>query len=236
MRLYLLSFGTYEPSGAPFPGYLIQADDGTNVLVDTGLARSRIGVEREPGSSGARMGEEDYVVNRLAALGLAPRDVGYVVCTHFDWDHAGGHDAFPDAEFVVQRAQYEVAQRHQRFHDGGKHWNHPALRYRLVDGDIELLPGVELIETSGHVPGHQSVLVRLPHTGPVILAIDAIPGASFLDPDRRPIMPYDMDGPSTRASTRKLVDLAESVGAAMIIRGHDAAQWKRLKKAPEYYD
>lgn len=38
-------------------------------------------------------------------------------------------------------------------------------RIRLVDGDTELLPGLELIETSGHVPGHQSVLVRLPKTG-----------------------------------------------------------------------
>jgi N-acyl homoserine lactone hydrolase len=30
---------------------------------------------------------------------------------------------------------------------------------------MELLPGLELIETSVHVPGHQSVLVRLPKRG-----------------------------------------------------------------------
>ena len=44
----------------------------------------------------------------------------------------------------------------------------------MVDGDTELLPGVTLIETSGHAPGHQSVLVRLPKTGAVLLVIDAV--------------------------------------------------------------
>ena len=53
-------------------------------------------------------------------------------------------------------------------------------RIRLVDGDTELLPGLELIETSGHVPGHQSVLVRLPKTGAILLPIDAVPFARAL--------------------------------------------------------
>lgn len=53
------------------------------------------------------------------------------------------------------------------------HWDDANLHYRFVDGDIELVPGVELIETSGHVPGHQAVLVCLPQTGPILLAIDA---------------------------------------------------------------
>jgi len=59
-------------------------------------------------------------------------------------------------------------------------WDQPIERIRLVDGDTELLPGLELIETSGHVPGHQSVLVRLPKTGAVLLTIDAVPSARAL--------------------------------------------------------
>jgi hypothetical protein len=38
------------------------------------------------------------------------------------------------------------------------------------------------VATGGHVPGHQSVLVRLPETGPVLLAIDAVPAAAYFDP------------------------------------------------------
>ena len=47
-------------------------------------------------------------------------------------------------------------------------WDAPGLRHRLIDGGAVLPPGVELIATPGHVPGHQSVLVRLPRTGPVL--------------------------------------------------------------------
>ncbi len=52
-------------------------------------------------------------------------------------------------------------------------WDQPKARLRLVDGDTALLPGLELLETSGHVPDHQSVLVRLPKTGAILLTIDA---------------------------------------------------------------
>ena len=223
MKLYILQYSVNPESGSPVPGYLIQTDDGTNVLVDTGFPAGQ-----EP--------EEDFVVNRLASVGVAPGDIRYVVATHFDMDHAGAHDQFSDAEFVVQRAHYEAAKQHPRFDRAREYWDRPELRYRQVDGDAELLPGIELIESGGHVPGHQAVLVRLPNTGPVLLAIDAIPRASQLDPDTRPIGPYDMDEAATRASTRKLVELARREGVSLIVHGHDANQWKTLKKAPEYYD
>ena len=61
-------------------------------------------------------------------------------------------------------------------------------RIRLVDGDTELLPGLELIETSGHVLGHQSVLLRLPKMGPVLLVADAIIYSALCDPDTRKVL------------------------------------------------
>ena len=91
---------------------------------------------------------------------------------------------------------------------------------RLVDGDTELLPGLELIETSGHVPGHQSVLVRLPKTGAVLLTLDAVPfGAGFIrdvqDDGSNP------DAEAIRASTIKLLDLVEREQIGLVIFGHD---------------
>jgi N-acyl homoserine lactone hydrolase len=104
-----------------------------------------------------------------------------------------------------------------------------------VDGDTELLPGLELIETSGHVPGHQSVLLRLPKTGTVLLTIDAVPfGAGFTrdaqDDGSQP------DGEASRASRIKLLDRVEREHIGLVIFGHDAAQWETLKKAPEFYE
>jgi N-acyl homoserine lactone hydrolase len=102
-------------------------------------------------------------------------------------------------------------------------------RIRLVDGDTELLPGLELIETSGHVPGHQSVLVRLPKTGAILLTIDAVPFGEGFTRD-------EQDDEAVRASTIKLLDLVEREHIGLVIFGHDTAQWETLKKAPEFYE
>lgn len=235
MRLYLLQLGLSAESGSPIPGYLIQTDDGSNILVDTGYPP---GEYQLPGIAGGRFPAADYVVNRLAVIGVAPADIRYVVCTHLDPDHAGSHDAFPEAEFVIQREHYRVAREegHQRFNGTRAHWDDPRLRYRLVDGDTELLPGIELIESSGHVPGLQTLLVRLPETGPVLLAIDAMSrNIAGYTPETRPIGPYDADEAGTRATTRKLLDLAAREGVTLTIYGHDPDDWKKLRKSPEYY-
>lgn len=254
MRLYLLQLGMLPAfGGIPLPGYLIQTDDGANVLVDTGYPRGIRGRREQataellltdPGDPvtaftaevvrNLRDDAEDLVVNRLAAIGLAPRDIAYLVCTHFDLDHAGNHDLFPGAELVVQRRLVEAAARHPRFRLAGSTWETPGRRYRLVDGDMRLLPGIELIETGGHVPGHQSVLVRLPETGPVLLAIDAITGPEYLAPDA-PDMLQDMDPVAKRASVAKLRALAARERVTLTIFGHDAEQWQSLRKSPAFY-
>ena len=235
MRLYLLHYGTHSTTGTPYPGYLIQTDDGTNILVDTGFPRETVGAYRQATEPGAKVDEENYVVNQLAALGLTPHDIRYLIATHLDGDHAGGHDEFPDSEIVIQKEHLEAAKTLPRFQGNRAHWDAPGLHYRMVEGDTELVPGVELIESSGHKPGHQSVLVRLPETGPVLLAIDAIPRMDQRDADTRTIGAPDMDEAGVRASTRKLMDLAQREGVTLIIHGHDPAQWATLKKPPAYY-
>lgn len=230
MRLHLLPLGTIRAIGAPVPGYLIRLDDGTDVLVDTGYPRDDHGgpVEVRP---------DDHLERRLAALGLTPADIDVVVCSHLDLDHVGNHELFGHAEFVVQRTHLAVARGGAvaRIEQARPHWGRPHLHYREVDGDVDLLPGITLLESSGHVPGHQSVLVRLPRTGPVLLAVDAVPLGATLDPDTRPILPFDLDAATTRASTRKLVDLARHEGA-LLVRGHDPVQWRGLRTTPAYYD
>ncbi len=109
------------------------------------------------------------------------------------------------------------------------------MRYRLVDGDTELLPGVTLIESSGHAPGHQSVLVRLPQTGPVLLAIDAVVMQRLFITDRQ-AWPMDDNAEQLRASTGKLLALVAREQVALVVFGHDGQQWRTLRKAPAWYD
>ncbi len=211
--------------------YLVETGDGKHVLIDTGYPAD---VPLPPGTAVDEHAKT--VIDRLDELGLHPDDVDVLICTHFDVDHVGYHDAFSKAELVVQREQYEVARAgHPRFASARSHWDHPSLRYRLIDGDTELLPGLSLIETSGHVPGHQSVLVRLPRTGRVLLAIDAVMLERLFTPDR-PAQQMDDNEERLRASTRKLLDLVERERVALVVFGHDGQQWQTLKRAPDYYD
>jgi N-acyl homoserine lactone hydrolase len=78
------------------------------------------------------------------------------------------------------------------------------------------------------------VLVRLPRTGPVLLAADAVSLERLFTPDR-PAQPTE-DTEELRASTRKLSDLVDAEGVALTIFHHDGAQWRSLKRAPSFYD
>lgn len=212
------------------PCYLIETGDGKNILIDTGMA-----ADARPADA-SRSQNEKNVLESLADLGLGPADIDTLICTHFDIDHAGYHDLFPNAELIVQRIHYVLARNgHPRFAAARSHWDHPALRYRFVDGDIELVPGLTLLETSGHAPGHQSVLVRLPNTGPVLLAIDAVVMQRLFSMERK-AWPNDDNEEQLLASTRKLLDVVEREQVQLVVFGHDGQQWKGLKKAPEFYE
>ena len=237
-RLYLLQLSTTtlpvaagQTLAMSSGCYLAQTSDGKNILIDSGLPEE---YQPPPGMPPPERGKN--VIEQLAALGVRPDDIDLLICTHFDVDHAGYHDAFMQAELVVQREHYELARSgHPRFAPARAHWDHPALRYRLIDGDTELLPGLTLLETSGHTPGHQSVLVRLPQTGPVLLTIDAVMMQRLFTPDRKK-WPADDNEEQLRASTRKLLELVEREQVALVIFGHDGQQWQMLKKAPLYYE
>jgi N-acyl homoserine lactone hydrolase len=236
-RLYLMQLGTASiPVGdqlteMSFGCYLVQMEDGKNILIDTGLA-----ADFTPPPDMPPIAFRPNVVEQLALLGLQPDDIDVVVSTHFDVDHVGYIDAFPNAKHIVQREQYEQARGgHPRFVGNRHHWDHPALQYQLVDGDTELLPGLSLIATSGHAPGHQSVLLHLPQTGPVLLAVDAVAQQQLFTPDRT-AWPLDDNEQQLLASTQKLLDLVASENVALVVFGHDGEQWKALKKAPDWYE
>jgi len=228
-RLYLMQVATLPPINMPAVCYLIQTGDNKNILLDTGLSDN---LQLPPGFPMPELGQN--VIEQLALLDLQPDDIDLLICTHFDLDHAGQHGAFTRAQFVVQRKHYEQARENQRFAMTRPQWDQPPSRYRFLDGDTELLPGLTLIETSGHTAGHQSVLVQLPATGPVLLTIDAVPEQESFTPDR-PLGPFDEDEEGVRASVRKLLDLVQREQVALVIFGHDGKQWPTLKKVPEYY-
>ncbi len=236
-KLYLfpLSFTTMPlPSGTlemVMGCYLIQTSDNQHILIDTGLP-----ADYTPPAAMPPAQDTTNVIQQLNAIGLRPENVDMLICTHFDVDHAGYNDTFPNAELIVQQEHYELARSgHPRYAAARAHWDHPSLRYRLVDGDTELLPGLTLLKTSGHAPAHQSVLVHLPQTGSVLLAIDAVVMQRLFTVERK-AWPMDDNEEQLRASTQKLLDIVAREHVNLVVFGHDGQQWKTLKKAPDFYD
>ena len=152
---------------------LVEHDDGL-VLIDTALGNKEdakfldiYGVENQ-GLEGATQLED-----ALASAGFLPRDVKWVINTHLHFDHAGGNTtmdpdlendprrhvrpAFPNATYVVQRGELEFA-RHTNERTRASYLPHnfepiaAANRWRLLDGDSEVLPGISVRLTPGPRP------------------------------------------------------------------------------------
>ena len=207
------------------------------VVVDTGVDPGAIeDVEGAWGSQEDRVGvpimeRGQEVLAQLARVGLQPSDVRYVVNTHLHGDHVGGQTDLPDATFVCQRAEYEYA------HDPDipsmvREYPHEnlrfdELRYEPIDGELDLYGdgAITLLPTPGHTPGHQSVLLRLPETGPVILTGDAIWTQANLD---EMTLPGIIWFPSEYVrSRRRLLELQRETGAQWF-HTHDPETFGRL--------
>ena len=224
LELHIFEVATVRDNNAPIPAYLITLPDGRRWLVDTGCLADMIDAPDAPFT----VTRSSHIVGQLASLSLSPTDIDTVIVSHLDPDHAGAHDEFPHAEFVIQAAHHRHATESVllRYEWMRPHWE--KSRWRLVEGDVELAEGVTVIECGGHVPGHQAVLVDLPNTGPVLLAGDA--WMRDTDPETRPMTPHDLDERETRASQRKLMRLAADRKAALVIHNHDAEQWHTLDR------
>jgi N-acyl homoserine lactone hydrolase len=253
MKLYLLNLGRCEVDKGrvltpgsddgvritiPVVAYLIETDAGQRILVDSGMNRKQVA---DSGTTvrtrSARryvtpiMTARDDIRHRLNEINVTVRDVDILISTHFHFDHAGNHADFGHARIVAQREAYEYAKANP-LRCPPDAWDLSQLSYELIEDDQEIAAGISLVETSGHVPGHMSVVVRLPRAGTFVLAIDAIATRENLERDN---WAAHVDPDRGRASARKLAAIAQRE-RGVLITGHDAAEWAHLMHAPDYYE
>lgn len=148
------------------------------ILVDTGVKTPEQTADfHHP----MRQTEEQKLHTALEMIGLHPDDIDIVINTHLHWDHCSNNHLFQRARFFVQREELRYAASplpiHTKGYDLQNNGMGPPLnncRLEVVDGDVEIAPGVTLIYTPGHTPGSQGVLVGSTK-GKVFLAGDTIP-------------------------------------------------------------
>jgi N-acyl homoserine lactone hydrolase len=166
---------------------------------------------------------------QLDQLGVKPSDIKAMAVSHTHPDHIGNVEMFPEARLYVQKVEYDWpgADNQPRFKP-----EHPVTK--LV-GDLDLFGDGSLIilSTPGHTPGHQSLLVRLPHTGAIVLSGDAVHFTSNWENRGVPVNNFSKD--LTLASMQKISDTLTKENAQLWIN-HDRAQRDSLKMSPEFYD
>lgn len=223
----------------PVCAYLLDTAEGW-ILLDTGL-NGRNG--REPARRQQKFLEhnlnppairdEHLLQPQLAEIGVATTDIHHVVLSHMHYDHAGNLDLFRHARVSVQRREHM----HAFGADPGfayfrDEYDLPDISWDLRDGDWQALPGLQLIVTDGHTPGHQSALVHLPQTGPVLLPFDAADLAENLNEG---VLPGECSDPE--AAERSLLRIGSLVrrNGATVLFLHDPGTIQSMVLTPDCY-
>ncbi len=130
--------------------------------------------------------------------------------------------SFPNATYVVQRGELEFGMNpHERARASYLEPNYApvtaAQRWRLVSGEAELVPGIRLLPTPGHVPHHQSIMLedggeRALYCG------DLVPTSAHLPLPW--IMGYDLEPLVTLETKRAILARAEAEGWLLVFE-HD---------------
>jgi glyoxylase-like metal-dependent hydrolase (beta-lactamase superfamily II) len=210
--------------------YLIKHRQGW-LLWDTGIADAIAAMPQGQAPRDPRMTHwrrPKTLASQLEQLGLAPTDIKFVAVSHTHPDHVGNMGMFGGAMLLVQKAEHEwpspVGPRFK-----------PEQPVTKLEGDHDVFGDgtVMIIATPGHTPGHQSLLVRLPRTGAVLLSGDAV---HFKDNwDHRRIPEGNFDQEQSRASLARMADLLAKENAQLWIN-HDKIQRDGQKLSPQFYE
>jgi glyoxylase-like metal-dependent hydrolase (beta-lactamase superfamily II) len=169
------------------------------------------------------------LVSQLEQLGVKPSDIKAMAVSHTHPDHIGNVEMFPTAMLYVQKAEYAwpAADNKPRFKP-----EHPVTQ---LEGDHDVFGdgSVTILSTPGHTPGHQSLKVKLPRTGEIVLSGDAAHFKSNWENRRVPVTNTSKE--QTVASMEKIFGVLEKDKAQLWIN-HDKAQRDSLKMAPEFYE
>jgi N-acyl homoserine lactone hydrolase len=169
------------------------------------------------------------LAGQLDQIGVKPSDIRAMAVSHTHPDHIGNVEMFPTAMLYVQKTEYDWpdANNQPRFKA-----EHPVTK---LDGDRDVFGdgSVVILRTPGHTPGHQSLLVKLPKTGAVVLSGDAVHFRDNWDNRRVPSMNVSKE--QTTASMQKIADTLTK-GKAQLWINHDKAQRDSLRMAPAFYE
>jgi N-acyl homoserine lactone hydrolase len=225
----------------PISAYLLETSQGF-VLIDTGINSTLTNNPELAYENFTAKGwhpvpivlPEHEMLTQLEKIGVRPQDISHVIMTHTHADHTGNLKHFRHAKISIQRLEYEHA-----FGDNTStawikgDYDFPDMQWDIVEGDWEVMPGLKVISTRGHTPGHQSVVVELPNSGTIVLVADS--GDLWENFEQEVLPGESVDDAAALASIRRLKQIAHEREGRLFL-GHDPNFIQQVKLAPDYYD
>jgi glyoxylase-like metal-dependent hydrolase (beta-lactamase superfamily II) len=164
------------------------------------------------------------IEDALASNGIALADVTGAANCHLHFDHSGQNARLPSGvPIFVQRAEWRMV--HVPEYTIPEWVDAPGLSYELLDGETEVAPGLRLVPTPGHAPGHQSLVMDAPE-GTVVLAGQALQSRREWEGATEPAASGAPSAPDRDAYVRS-VERLRALEPVRVHFAHDPAIWER---------
>ena len=178
------------------------------------------------------------LADSLREIGVKPGDIQHFAMSHSHGDHSGNANLFGASTLYMQSVEYDAV------------FGPEPQKYNFIAANFEKLRGARVVKlngdhdvfgdgsvliksTPGHTIGHQSLFVRLPKTGPVLLSGDMTHLMENWQAKRSPWFNFDLVQ-STR-SMNEMEQFMALTGAKLWIN-HDRAQNAAILKAPAFIE
>ena len=206
-----------------------------NILVETGIGN------KLPEKMAKIYKQPAQLLDNLHSAGVAPEDIDIVINTHLHFDHCGWNTVrrgdqfvatFPKAKYYVQEHEWEHG-RLQLERDAVSYMSpnyDPLLetgQMVLLNGDLELLPGISVKVFPGHTASMQAVIVESRNKKACYIS-DLIPTSHHLDLTW--VMAFDLFPLETIESRKKYYERAIAERWLTVFTHDDAVPWGYVER------
>jgi N-acyl homoserine lactone hydrolase len=213
--------------------FLIQHPKGT-LMWDTGLSPQFVKSDGAA-AQGIHATASVALEEQLQQIGLKPASITYLAFSHLHFDHSGNANLFVGPTWILNKTELAWATGPgSGVVDGTTFSGYKTAKKKMIDGDYDVFGDgtVRILQTPGHTPGHQILLLRL-KSGAVILSGDLYHLRS--DVAGHIIPPGNTDRAATLASFDRVEKLLKNTHARLIVQ-HDVKDFQSLPKFPAYLE
>jgi glyoxylase-like metal-dependent hydrolase (beta-lactamase superfamily II) len=203
MMTYQHDYGT--PFTIPIYSWYLEGNGG-NILVDTGEMHP---IQSE--SRAAAIGGPIYTFEEgLGRFGLKPEDIDIVIHTHLHNDHCENDYKCTNAAFYIHELELEHIQNPHpldfRYLEDFIFEIREAGQIKSLTGDIEIVPGIEVIHTPAHTAGGMSVSVNTAKGRAIITGFCCLL-ENFFPPKEITAMEMEVIPPGTHVNAYEAYDI-----------------------------